>query len=207
MNSSKKVLGLLAASIISSQGVVVWTGATSADPFDDTNWDFSGSAVTAVDSNVSVQDNLTVTNGNVLIPNLGGQVRLQIGNGFTMTLDNSILGLVGGGNDGVGGEPGGTGVSVNLTNNSQFNPFFIVNAVDLDIDATSSATFGGGGVPINLSTVNLTDGAVLAQETIELLAISAFALIRRFHEGEKFDGFLSGNRRFSGLKEFDHLGD
>ena len=37
-----------------------------------------------------------------------------------------------------------------------------MNAVALDIDGTSSATFGGGGNPINLSTVNLTDGAVLA---------------------------------------------
>ena len=32
----------------------------------------------------------------------------------------------------------------------------------LDIDGTSSATFGGGGNPINISTVNLTAGATLS---------------------------------------------
>ena len=158
---SSKVTALLAASIVSSQAVVVWTGNTSSDPFDDTNWDFSGSAVTAVDSNVSIADDITITGGNLEIPNLTGQVRLQIGNGFTMTLDNSILGLVGGGNDGVGGEPSGTGVDINLTNGSELNVFFIVNGVSLDIDSTSSATFGGGGNPVNISSVNLTDGAVL----------------------------------------------
>ena len=152
----------LAASTCATQAAIVWTGATSADPFDDSNWDFSGSAVTAVDSNVSVADDITITNGNIAIPNLTGQVRLQIGNGFTMTLDNSILGLVAGGNDGTGGEPGSTGVNINVTNGSQLNPFFVVNNVSVDIDATSSATFGGGGNPVNIATINLTTGSTLS---------------------------------------------
>jgi hypothetical protein len=87
--------------------------------------------------------------------------RFQIGDGFTMTLDNSILGLVAGGNDGVGGEPAGTGVTVNVTSGSQLNPFFIVNAVTVNVDASSSASFGGGGTPINLSTVSLAPGSSL----------------------------------------------
>lgn len=162
----KKILStafLLSASVITSQAVVVWTGATSADPFDDSNWDLTGSAVTAVDFNVSIADNVTVTGGTITIPNVAGQQRLQIGNGFTMSIDNSTLNLVGGGNDGVGGEPVGfTGANVNLTNGSTFDPFFITNGIALDIDGTSSATFGGGGVPINNSTVNLTAGATLS---------------------------------------------
>ena len=153
---------VIAAFLASSQAAVVWTGATSTDPFDDSNWDFSGSAVSAVDANVSVADDISIVNGSIEIPNLGGQQRLQIGNGFTMTLDNATLGLVAGGNDGTGGQPGSTGVSINLTNGSQFNPFFIVNAVSLDIDSTSSATFGGGGNPVNISTINLTFGSTLS---------------------------------------------
>ena len=160
MNTSTKIVGFLAASIISSHATVVWTGASNANAFDETNWDFSGSAVTAVDPYVSILDDVTITNGTIDIPDEPGQVRLQLGDGFTMTLDNSILGPVN--NDGVGGAIGGTGIQIDVTNGSQFNPFFIVNAVALDIDGTSSATFGGGGNPINLSTVNLTDGAVLA---------------------------------------------
>ncbi len=152
---------LLATSICTSQAAIVWTGATSSDPFDDSNWDFSGSGVAAVEANVSIADNITITNGDIEIPNLGGQVRLQIGNGFTMTLDNSILGLVAGGNDGVGGEPMGTGVTVNVTNGSQLNPFFVVNAVTVNVDSSSSASLGGGGTPINVSTVNLAPGSSL----------------------------------------------
>ena len=155
-------LAVFAAFLCPSQAAIVWTGATSTDPFDDTNWDFSGSGVSAVDSNVSVADDISIINGSIEIPNLNGQQRLQLGNGFTMTLDNSTLGLVAGGNDGTGGQPGSTGMSINLTNGSQFNPFFIVNAVSLDIDSTSSATFGGGGNPVNISTINLTFGSTLS---------------------------------------------
>ena len=157
-----KIGGFFTVSLISSQAVVLWTGATSVDPFDDSNWDFTGSSVTSVNSNVSVDDDISVVGGSVEIPNLPGQIRLQIGNGFSMTLDNSVMGLVAGGNDGVGGALGGTGVNVNLVNGSEFNVFFIVNSVSLDIDSTSSATFGGGGVPINISTVEMTEGAILS---------------------------------------------
>jgi hypothetical protein len=162
MKSTLATLTAFAAFLCSSQAAIVWTGATSTDPFDDSNWDFSGSGVSAVDANVSVADDLLIANGTIEIPNLAGQQRVQIGNGFAMTLDNSTLGLVAGGNDGTGGQPGSAGVNINLTNGSQFNPFFIVNAVSLDIDSTSSATFGGGGNPVNISTINLTFGSTLA---------------------------------------------
>ncbi len=162
MKNYLATLAIFAAFLCPSQAAIVWTGSSSTDPFDDTNWDFSGSGVSAVDSNVSVADDISIINGSIEIPNLNGQQRLQLGNGFTMTLDNSTLGLVAGGNDGTGGQPGSTGMSINLTNGSQFNPFFIVNAVSLDIDSTSSATFGGGGNPVNLSTINLTFGSTLS---------------------------------------------
>ncbi len=145
---------------MTSQAVVVWTGATSADPFDESNWDLSASSVTLIDENVSIADDVTITGGAVTIPDLVGQGRFQIGNGFTLTLDNSILGVVN--NDGAGGEPAGTGIQIDVTNGSQFNPFFVANNVAVDIDGTSSATFGGGGNPVNIATINLTDGAVLA---------------------------------------------
>lgn len=152
--------GIFAFSALVAPAAIIWTGATSADPFDDTNWDFSGSGVAAVDPNVSIADNVTISNATVTIPDLPGQGRLQVGNGFTMTLDNSILGVAN--NDGTGGEPSGTGIQIDITNGSQFNPFFVVNNVSVDIDGTSSATFGGGGNPVNIATINLTDGSVLS---------------------------------------------
>lgn len=162
MKNFIKISGLLALSALSSSAVIVWSPDPfgTLDAFDEANWDLTGSSVTAVDPNVSIDDDIMIA-GNVEIPNLGGQVRLQIGDGFTMTIDGGTLGLVGGGNDGTGGAPGSAGVNINLINGGQLNTFFIVNAVDLSIDGTSSATFGGGGNPVNLSTVDLTSGAVL----------------------------------------------
>lgn len=154
------IASLALAGTISSQAAIIWTGATNSDSFEDLNWDFAGSGVTAVDANVSIADNVTITGANVVIPDVAAQGRFQVGNGFTLTLDNATLGAAN--NDGAGGEPSGTGIIVNVTNNSQFNPFFVVNNVAVDIDGTSSATFGGGGNPINIATVNLTAGAFLA---------------------------------------------
>jgi hypothetical protein len=155
-----KISGLLAVSILASPAAVIWTGATSSDVFDDSNWDFSGSIESAVDFNVSVLDDVTILNGNAEIADVAAQGRFQIGNGFTLTLDNSILGAAN--NDGAGGEPSGTGITINVINGSQFNPFFVVNNVAVNIDGTSSATFGGGGNPINIATIDLKSGSVLA---------------------------------------------
>ena len=51
---------------------------------------------------------------------------------------------------------------MNVINGAEFNPFFVVYDVKVNIDGSSSATFGGGGNPINLSTLDLTPGATLA---------------------------------------------
>ena len=162
MKTSQTISILFPLLALPASATVIWTGATSNDPFEGSNWDFTSSTASAVDSNVSVADDLTITNGNVEIPNLGGQVRLQVANGFSLTLDNSILGLVAGGNDGVGGEPGGTGMVINVTNGSQLNAFFVVNGADVQVDGTSAVTLGGGGNPVNFSTINLTSGSVLS---------------------------------------------
>jgi len=152
-------VAVLAASLSSAQAVIVWTGAADTNIFNDANWDFSGSGVGTISSNTSIADNVIITNGTASIPNEAGQVRFQLGDGFTLTLDNSTVSPVA--NDGIGGAPGGTGVTVDVINGSQLNPFFIVNGVTANIDATSSANFGGGGTPINISTVNLVNGAQL----------------------------------------------
>ena len=156
------VAAITAATVCSSHAAVVWTGAADTDIFNDANWDFSGSGVSTISSNTSIADDVLIANGNVTIPNQAGQVRFQIGDGFSLTVDNSTLAPVGGGNDGVGGMPGSTGVTVNVINGSNFNPFFVVNQVQVNIDASSSATFGGGGNPINLSTIDLSPGGTLA---------------------------------------------
>jgi hypothetical protein len=144
---------------------VIWIGGASTDVFDEANWDLSGSTVTVIDPNVSITDNVIIGPGpfanSPVIPELSGQQRLQLGDGHALTLDSALLSIAG--NDGVGGEPGtANGPTVSVINGAQFNPFFVVNDVLVDIDAVSSATFGGGGNPINLSTVNLAPGATLS---------------------------------------------
>ncbi|MCA9216460.1 MAG: hypothetical protein KDB27_25500 [Planctomycetales bacterium] len=152
---------------------IKWVGGASTDVFDEANWDLRGSSVTAIDENVTITDDVRIGPGpfahDAQIPDLAGQVRLQIADGNRLTIDGSIISPVG--NDGVGGEPGGdadpsndgvTGPIVDVINGGQFNPFFIVNDVRLNIDGTSSATFGGGGNPINLSSIYMEPGAVLS---------------------------------------------
>ena len=97
---------------------VVWVGGTSDDVFDEANWDLTGSSVTLIDENVSIDDDVVIGGGpfanNPVIPDLGGQVRLQIGDGFLLTVEGQINYA---GNDGVGGAPGSTnGPTVNVVN-------------------------------------------------------------------------------------------
>jgi hypothetical protein len=142
---------------------IVWTGAVSSDIFDEANWDLSNSIVTVVDPNVSIDDNILIASAPapVEIPNVTGQARFQIGNGYTLTVDASVVNSLN--DDGVGGALGASlGPNVLVTNGGSFNPFFIANHTILDIAAGCSATFGGGGVPINSSAVNITAGATLA---------------------------------------------
>jgi hypothetical protein len=160
------LLGALAPTL---QADIVWTGAVSNDIFDEANWDFSGSTVTVVDPNVSINDNVLIANTvqPVEIPNLGGQIRFQIGDGFTLTLDNGVIVELG--NDGVGGASGTTnGPKFVVTNHSKVSSYFITNRTDLSIESGCKATLGGGATPINGSTVDLTSGALLAftNETI-----------------------------------------
>lgn len=144
---------------------IVWVGGVSSDVFDVSNWDLSSSTVTTIEPDVSIADNVMIGPGpfanSPIIPELPGQQRLQLDDGYSLTLDATTLGIEG--NDGVGGATGTTdGPTVNIINGASFNPFFVVNDVKVVIDGTSSATFGGGGNPINLSTVDLSPGSTLA---------------------------------------------
>jgi len=151
---------LLAAPVAAD---IVWTGAVSNDIFDEANWDLSGSTVSVVDPNVSIDDDILILNAAspVELPDLSGQGRFQIGNGYTLTVDASVLNTIN--NDGVGGAPGASiGPNVVVRNGGSFNTFFIANHTILDVASGCSATFGGGATPINASAVNITAGATLA---------------------------------------------
>jgi hypothetical protein len=165
---------------------VIWVGGSSTDVFEEANWDLSGSAVTIVDPNVSIMDDVLIGPGpfanDPVIPDVSGQQRLQLGDGYTLTVDSALLSVAG--NDGVGGEPGSAnGPTVDVINGAQFNPFFVVNDVLVNIDAVSSATFGGGGNPINLSTLDLTPGASLAFLAEDPAAYVAEHLSKTFVSG------------------------
>jgi len=142
---------------------IVWIGAVSDDIFDEANWDLSQSTVSVVDPNVTIDDDVLIADAPapVVIPDHGGQVRFQLGDGYTLTLDNSTL--VPAFNDGVGGVPATSiGPRVVVLDGASFDPFFITHKTRLEVAAGGSATFGGGHAPINGSTIELTVGATLA---------------------------------------------
>ncbi|MCP3917725.1 MAG: sulfatase-like hydrolase/transferase [bacterium] len=158
--------GCLAALLLASPWAhadIRWVGGVSQDVFDEANWDLSNSAVTVIDPDVTIDDDVVFQGTTVpaVIPDLGGQVRLQIGTGRTLTLDDAEL--VAAGNDGIGGAPGaGPGPRIEVVGGGHLGVYFITNATHLDLDPTSTASFGGPSNPINGSTVDVTLGAVLA---------------------------------------------
>ncbi len=157
------LIALLASFAPVTMADIVWTGAVSNDIFEDLNWDLSASTVTAVDPNVSINDDVLIANTvqPVEIPNLAGQGRFQVADGFVLTIDNAQVRELG--NDGIGGAPGTSiGPEVKLINGSKLQSFFITNRTSLDVGLLCLATLDGGATPINGSTVNLTSGATLA---------------------------------------------
>ena len=163
MNKTLPVAVLFALLTFPAQAVITWVGSTSTDIFEDTNWDLTGSSVTEITENVSIEDDVFIGAGPFdnapIIPDLGGQVRFQLADGKTLTLDGGTLDIAG--NDGVGGAPGTSdGPAVMVLGGGAFNPFFVVNDVKVSLDGTSTARFNGGGNPVNISTVDLAPGAV-----------------------------------------------
>ncbi|MEM7386205.1 MAG: PEP-CTERM sorting domain-containing protein [Verrucomicrobiota bacterium] len=150
----------------SSEATITWVGSANDDIFDEANWDLSGSSVTTVDPNVTIDDDVFIGSGpfanTPVIPNVTGQQRFQLADGRAFSLSGIGANLSIAGNDGVGGVPGTmNGPQVLVTGGAAFNPFFVVNDVRVSIDGVSSATFGGGGNPINLSTLDLSLGATV----------------------------------------------
>ncbi|MCA9189148.1 MAG: hypothetical protein R3E01_00150 [Pirellulaceae bacterium] len=165
---------LFASGVGEARAAIQWVGGTSSDVFDEGNWDLSGSGVVAIDPDMTIADDVLIGAGpfanNPEIPNEGGQVRFQLADGNTLTIDGGTLSYVAGGNDGVGGEAtadadisndGINGPIVNVINGGHFQPFFVTNDVRVNVDGTSSLTFGGGGNPVNNSSVNLQPGATM----------------------------------------------
>jgi hypothetical protein len=150
-----------------ASATISWVGGDSADIFDEANWDLSGSGVASLDPDVSIDDDVIIGPGpftnSPQIPELDGQQRFQLADGRSLTLSGGGTVLSVAGNDGVGGAPGTSdGPTVLVLDGAAFNPFFVVNDVKIQISAFSTATFGGGGNPINLSTIDLLPGATLS---------------------------------------------
>lgn len=151
---SLALFGLLAGP---AHADIFWTGATDSDIFEDGNWDLSGSSVIAVDANVTINDNVWIVDAPVPVEfaELPGQVRFQVGDGFTLTITNSLI--LTQGNDGFGGEPGTlVGPLLVINGGADLGTFFIANRVHLELEHPSSCKLGGGATPINGATVNLT---------------------------------------------------
>ena len=154
---------------------ITWSGVEGTDIFEESNWDLANSDVEIIDPNVSIEDDVFIIDAIVEIPQVSAQQRFQVASGYTITVDNSTIRLTGGSNDGIGGPPGfrlpagPEGPTMNIINGSSYESYFIVNGVQMNIDATSSATFGGGGNPVNISAINLEPGSSLTflRETID----------------------------------------
>ena len=157
----------LSAVLISACGAlhadIVWVGGLNDDIFEEANWDFSNSTLTQVDPNTAVLDNILIKDAPAPIDVFvaGIQTDFEIGDGFVMTVDNSTIFTSS--NDGLGGQSGGgAGATIRVINGGDVATFFVATNSHMQIDSTSSAHLVGGATPINGSTIDLTEGAVLA---------------------------------------------
>lgn len=115
-----------------------------------------------LDPNVAILDDVRFVGPapDARIPNLTGQGTFRVGDGFNVVIDN--MRVFAASDDGLGCEPGpAAGVEVDVINGASFEPYFVVNDVFIDIDATSQVILGGPGDPLNQSYVNMTLGARL----------------------------------------------
>ncbi|MGJ8695577.1 MAG: PEP-CTERM sorting domain-containing protein [Verrucomicrobiaceae bacterium] len=165
----KKILsiaGILSVSVITSQAVVVWTGASDSDFFNDANWDFTGAVngTSTIDPSVDINEDLTVTGAS----GLTGTGRLDLGGGYSITLNNSSFAPSSGVNGFVDGDP--TNSVLNILGGSSMTSTWLTEGLTLNVDGTSSYTLRGAGDPINSQTettrVNLSPGAMLTLSSV-----------------------------------------
>lgn len=162
-------IGFAAASALTSQAAISWTGAIDSAPFDDGNWDFSGSTESSIVADVAILDNITVTN--VAPPASGSSggsfAQFKLGEGYSMTITNTSFDFLG--TDGVAGSAGGSQENINLIGSS-LNIQFASVGIDINVDGTSSLNIRGGGDGINSQTaptrVNLSVGGQLTLPTL-----------------------------------------
>ena len=161
-----KLLYLLVATGLTpaAHADILWTGAVSGDMFDEANWDLSQSQVTVIDPNVTIDDNVIIRDAPadvILTETGGGQLRFQVEEGRSVIIDNSRV--VAAGNDGIGCFQGTqVGITIEVNNGGSLEPYFVVNRVRVKLDSTSTAIFGGPGDPLNIATLDMNYGSVLA---------------------------------------------
>ena len=151
-----------------TQAAIIFTagGADANAAFADDNYDFSGSSVSAIDEDVTIADDVTMT-GTTLNANdfIAGFGQYQMGDGFSLTLDSATF--VSNGSGGIAGVDDGADAPsfFNLNNGSHMDMQFVSVGAVVNVDGTSSLRFRGGGDPINSQTersiINLAPGAQL----------------------------------------------
>ena len=163
------------AATSTSQAVIVWTGGgNTADFYDSANWDFSGSAETAMpigggNPSAATADDLVIA-GATLNETSGAFTNIEIGDGLSVTLNGTAFTFANG--NGFTGLNDAADVlsTVNLINGSSLNTQFSAIGITLNVDSTSSLIFRGGGDPINSqiekTTVILAPGARLTLPTV-----------------------------------------
>ncbi len=151
-----------AALTVDASAQIVWTGASGSGIFRESNWDLTASTVTVIDHMVPIADDVHIIGPGVepRIPDLPGQEAFTVADGFHLLIDNIRVYVAG--NDGIGGEAGGSfGITVDVVNGGLLETYFVRNNTMIDIDHTSEVSFRDPANPLNGSYVNMTLGSTL----------------------------------------------
>ena len=147
----KTTLFCIAASLVTlpAYAATNWIGGGAESLFDAANYDGAGPVESTAATQTPFNDDLVIS-GATIANGAGytiGFGRLQAGQGFNVTLDDTTINATGntGGFSGTGND---LSSSFDLINGTDVNIQFVLNAI-YSIDGTSSMRLRGGGNPIN----------------------------------------------------------
>ncbi|XAL98701.1 PEP-CTERM sorting domain-containing protein [Phycisphaeraceae bacterium D3-23] len=200
---SKKALLAAACAVTVGAGAnadVIWTGGSgNVNVFDDANYDFSGSALTAIDpAPATVGDNVTYTGVNITADDNAAFNLFLIEDGFTVTFDGTSYTTPSSG--GLNGLDTFSSF-VDIVNGSSVSLQYVAVGLTVNVDGTSSLTIRGGGDGINsqveATSVILAQGGQLTLPTLaefteqggEIFAANASGVLTAYNDDNSILSF------------------
>lgn len=167
MQTKRYIFPALAAltllTVVPCQAAITWQGGSDLNFWNSANWLNGIGPVSGGTTN----DNITVSTSALTL--VAGASNLTLGDGFSMTVSNTLLDFLSGTTARlVQGISGGTANNINLNTNARIRAAAIATGITANVASGSQLSLSGQGRAINssaeISTVNLAPGTLIVFE-------------------------------------------